>query len=213
MTEGLVRTSTAHKLSCLRVLLVADSVSKFSSGGLVVNRLIDVLVTNGATVEVFAEAQDLSSQLPKNVKVTYAPFSGLQHIKSGSQARLFQEVLNNFNPDVIHWCSLDYLKSRHLIKIARSTNARLVAQPWVYNFFCAQGYNYFQGLACNRCLPGKFHNALINNCGDSKSQSLQAISRVLYRQDILKFDKFLSTGLVMDEIKFNESPYPLICRD
>jgi glycosyltransferase involved in cell wall biosynthesis len=184
----------------LRVLLVCDSVSRFSSGGLVVNRLIDVLMANGATVQAFSESCEGEAENYQKTKVTYAPFSGLQHIKSGLQARLFQQVLNDFKPDIIHWSSLDYLKSRHLIKIARSSKARLIAQPWVYNFFCAQGYNYYQGFACNKCLPGKFYNALINNCGESNSQSLQAISRMLYRQDILKFDKFLSTGVVMDEV-------------
>ena len=195
-----MKISTVPNLFGLRVLLVADSVSKFSSGGLVVNRLIEVLKANGATVEVFSEAQEWKPHLAPNIKVTYAPFSGLQHIRSGSQARLFQQVVNDFRPDVIHWCSLDYLKSRHLIKIARSSKARLIAQPWVYNFLCAQGYNYYQGFACNKCLPGKFYNALIYSCGESNSQSLQAISRMLYRQDILKFDKFLSTGVVMDEV-------------
>ena len=191
---------STSNLSGLRVLLMADSVSKLSSGGLVVNRLIEVLVANGAIVEVFSEAKDPNSQAAENIKVTYASFSGLQHVKSGSQARAFQHVLNNFNPDIIHWCSLDYLKSRHLIKIARSTKARLIAQPWVYNFFCAQGYNYYKGFACNKCLPNKFYNAILNSCGESNSQSLQAVSRMLYRQDILKFDKFLSTGIVMDEV-------------
>jgi glycosyltransferase involved in cell wall biosynthesis len=167
---------------------------------LVVNRLIDVLMANGATVQAFSESCEGEAENYQKTKVTYAPFSGLQHIKSGLQARLFQQVLNDFKPDIIHWSSLDYLKSRHLIKIARSSKARLIAQPWVYNFFCAQGYNYYQGFACNKCLPGKFYNALINNCGESNSQSLQAISRMLYRQDILKFDKFLSTGVVMDEV-------------
>jgi len=189
-----------HAFHNLRVLLVCDSVSRFSSGGLVVNRLIDVLMASGATVQAFSESCEGEAENYQKTKVTYAPFSGLQHIKSGSQARLFQQVLNDFKPDIIHWSSLDYLKSRHLIKIARSSKARLIAQPWVYNFFCAQGYNYYQGFACNKCLPGKFYNALINSCGESNSQSLQAISRMLYRQDILKFDKFLSTGVVMDEV-------------
>lgn len=203
MTENSRRIPTAPELARLRVLLVADSISKFSSGGLVVNRLIDVLLSSGATVEIFSEAQEVGIENLENIKVTYAPFSGLQHIKSGSQAKLFQQVLNNFNPDVIHWCSLDYLKSRHLINIAKSTKARLIAQPWVYNFFCAQGYNYYRGSACNRCLPGKFYNAVINNCGESRSHSLQMVSRMLYRQDILKFDKFFSTGTVMDRILLN----------
>jgi glycosyltransferase involved in cell wall biosynthesis len=200
MIEGPSAMLHTSNLSGLRVLLMADSVSKLSSGGLVVNRLIELLVANGAIVEVFSESEDSNSQAAENIKITYSSFTGFQHIKSGSQALVFQRVLTEFNPDIIHWCSLDYLKSRHLIKIAKSTKARLIAQPWVYNFFCSQGYNYYEGFICNKCLPNKFYNAIFNSCGESRSQSLQAVSRMLYRQDILKFDKFLSTGIVMDEI-------------
>jgi glycosyltransferase involved in cell wall biosynthesis len=188
----------------LRVLLVADSVSKFSSGGLVVNRIIDVLLSAGAKVAVFSESElGYNTASRSDVHITFGAFSGLGHLFPGNQVKEFQKTIEEFKPDIIHWCSLDYMKSRHLIKVAKTTNARLVAQPWVYNFFCAQGYNYLNGGTCNKCLPNKFYNAIIHNCGESNSKLMQAASRLLYRSDILGFDRFLSTGSVMDDTLIN----------
>jgi glycosyltransferase involved in cell wall biosynthesis len=186
-------------IKTLRVLLVADSVSTQSSGGLVVNRIIDLLLSEGFHVVVFSQSIDPEINSRSDVKVVGMGFAHLGHILSSKQASLFEKTINEFRPDVVHWCSLDYFKSRRLISIAKKFGAKTIAQPWVYNFFCAQGYNYKDEAACNQCLPNKFHNSIIHSCGDSRTKILQAVSRAFYRIDILKFDRFLSTNVAMDE--------------
>ena len=186
-----------HKL---RVLLVADSISPSSSGGLAVNRLIDVLLTAGARVAVFSINGSENTSTRRDVHVAYGAFSGLSHLFHGKQTKAFEKFVDEVSPDVVHWSSLDYLKSRYLIEIAKSAKARLVAQPWVYNFFCAQGYNYKDGRTCNKCLPDNFQNAIRYRCGDTKSKLIQTASLALYRSNILDIERFLSTGSVMDDI-------------
>jgi glycosyltransferase involved in cell wall biosynthesis len=187
-------------MKALRVLLVSDSISTQSSGGLVVNRIIDLLLSEGANVVVLSQNLDSKTHFRSDVKVVSLGFSALDHILPSKQALTFEKIINEFRPDIVHWCSLDYFKSRSLISIAKKFGARTIAQPWVYNFFCAQGYNYKDETECNQCLPNSFYKSVIHSCGDSHIRTIQAVSRALYKLDILKFDRFLSTNTVMDEV-------------
>lgn len=185
-----------------RVLLIADSFSSKASGGLVSLRMANFLVDAGAIVKIFCPSNNKLT--PCNIfdesKSTkfYRKNSGFLHIIPGKNLRLFKSIIDDFNPDVIHFCSLDYSKSRYFFKYAHGRHIKLIAQPWIYNFYCAQGYDYIDGHDCGCCVSGHFYNALVHKCGPTHSRLLQLISRLLLRRDVLQSDIFLSTNQDMD---------------
>lgn len=194
-----------NELRNLRVLLVVEQYNTAISGGRAARHLAQTLRKAGAVVCVYCMSDwrwDTIEALERDqIHLTLAPQSGrLMHIVVGSEVARFKSLLSEFKPDVVEFCSLQYAKSRFMIQAVLKNHIRLVARPWIYDFFCAQGYAFLKGKECSLCAPGKFYNALSHGCGLPRSRLLQSISRSLLRRDILRFDCFLSSSQAMDRI-------------
>lgn len=189
-----------HRSLC--ILLVTESFSQYESGGLVACKTAEILVQQGHRVVVYNNAQqDISSEENCKDVIYYqrrTPSSSAKHLLPDSELSFFRQILEREQPDVVHFCSFLFSKSRYLLQAALDIRKRVVLQPWIYDFFCSQGYGYLDGLECSRCASGNFTHAIMNNCGAKKTAVIHAISRYLLRSDALKSQVFLSTCSSMD---------------
>lgn len=204
---------TARCIKKTRILLVAESFSPKASGGSVTLRMANVLKDAGAIVKILSPDRGLITPCNNFNQNDAESFkyksSSYLHIFPGKEVKVFKKVVCNFKPNVIHFCSLDYPKSRFLLKYASKMNIRLVVQPWLHTYFCDQTYDYIHGHECGKCASGHFYNAWLNKCGKRlpwhrlikkiSRPLLRTISRHLLRHDVLNSDIFLSTNKHMDK--------------
>ena len=189
----------------LQVLLVVEQFNTVGSGGLAARHLSRVLSRAGASVCVYCmsdwgldtidphERADLCLTLSLH-------WGGMRHFRPGPEIARFRSLLKEFKPDVVDFCSLQYAKSRFLIQAAYQDHARLVARPWIYDWFCVHGYCFLNGKPCSLCASGRFFYSWIHGCGQTRSLLSRLFSYPLLRRDILRFDSFLSTSQAMDQI-------------
>lgn len=203
-----------HNAKGLKILFVAESFSPKRSGGSVTLRMANAMKDSGAFVKIFrtssktmvTECNDFNEN---NATAFKARAGRYLHIIPGQEIKVFRKVVDEFQPNVIHVCSLEYAKSRFFLKCAHKRNIQTVVQPWRYTFFCDQIFDYRNGSGCGKCVSGQFYNAWRYRCGKrfawyriTKRISrplLRAISRSLLRHDVLNSDVFLSTNSHMDQ--------------
>lgn len=183
----------------MRVLLVVDSYSKNLSGGLVAHHTADTLVQAGYIVGVFCYGPGEDVPGVKYFQ-KLSSSSALKHIWPGEEISEFKQVIAEFKPDVVHFCSFEYGKSRFLIEHSLAVGARVILQPWIYNFFCEQSYDYRLGKSCGLCASGNFMHSLLHRCGPLKSALIHAFSRHLLRKTSLRCHSVLSSNATMDVV-------------
>jgi hypothetical protein len=158
----------------MKIVLVVESISNLASGGRVVRYVTSVLKSNGHKVSIIcknpnngtAEFNDFFVQ--ENDVIFFEKIgkisSYLKHVLHTRNFILFQSVLRMISPDVIHFCSFQFFKSRYLIEYSSKLNVQLVLQPYTYNLFCAQGYSYDGHNVCPLCSSGNFAYSLYKGC-------------------------------------------------
>lgn len=186
----------------MRILLIVDSYSKHASGGLVAHRTAEILRKAGYIVGVYCAGPADSKQGDEtdvNWYQKYSVSNNLKHIWPGEEVTEFRKVVDDFKPDVVHFCSFLYAKSRFFISHALAVGARVVLQPWIYDFLCEQMYDYRRGQPCGLCVSGNFLHSVFNRCGAPRSLFIHVLSRYLLRGNALRCHSVLSTNKTMDE--------------
>jgi len=185
----------------MRILLVVDSYSKHTSGGLVAHRTAETLRKAGYVVGIYCAGPANSKQCDEadiNWYQKYSVSNALRHIWPGEEITEFRKVVDDFKPDVVHFCSFLYTKSRFFISHALAAGVRVVLQPWIYDFLCEQMYDYHNGQPCGLCSSGDFLHSVFNRCGVPRNLFIHVLSRYLLRGNALRCHSVLSTNKTMD---------------
>lgn len=157
----------------MKILLICESFSSNVSGGRVAKYLYKILNSHNNEVKVITTNQ-LSEDsglekiseshiaiIPKTNKV----LNLLHSLTSTSVVpNAFSELINSFNPDVVHFASFDHTKDSILYLYCKSRNIRIILQPWTMHFYCAQGFGFKDGHQCTDCITYGLHRAITSGC-------------------------------------------------
>lgn len=193
----------------MRILLVCESSHLYESGGRVVRYITKILKRddNHVKVVVLSEKRDdynLGSFYKEN-DVEFLPVRKklINRIASllfnTKEIKSFSRIVNDFNPDVIHFASFDHSKPPKFISIATKYDAKVILQPWTMHFYCSQGFGYRNGEQCTLCANGNYLNALTKKCVTLRAIPSLIEKRVSHKK-ALKADLFLSSNSEFDNI-------------
>lgn len=186
----------------MKILLIADSVSPFSSSGRVVHKISNALSLNNIeNMILFNGEKDENTKL--NVK----------YIKSGTifDTKLHQILPNNltnetiafineYKPTIVHFLSFNYSRSKYILNYLYCKKIKVILQPWIHDFYCAQMFGFRNGHECKACSKGNFLNALKYNCSPISTGLLSAVNRQFLKKAALNADIFISSNSYMDVI-------------
>lgn len=193
----------------MKILLVCDSTYFNLSGGKVVRYLTKILKDNGNQINIVVTSEkredvDFDEFYIQQSVVFLPQYSSKKFNVSNLFFRTkhlikFKEILIEYAPEVVHFASFDSGKPSEFITEAKKVNAKVVLQPWIMDFYCAQGYGLRNGESCTLCADGNFQNAIKKKC----IKIPFVIS--LYKRFKLKnaskcADIFLSSNFDMDKI-------------
>jgi len=184
-----------------------------------------LLENSGHTVEIFGMKH------PRNEfendyfvdQVDYAKITGLKKFKAGVKSiynwdakKRFAKLVENFQPDVIHFHNIYHQLSWSLLDVIRKTKIPAVMTLHDYKLI-SPNYNLFlRGKIYERCVGGKYYRCVLNNCLDNFGQSITATIEAYGRakpselSTLIKYfispseflkEKFVRTGFLDNKIK------------
>jgi glycosyltransferase involved in cell wall biosynthesis len=193
----------------MKILLVCESASSRLSGGKVVHYLYKILKENGHDVRVVTTTayDEQNNESGSNLKdVSRCTDSSKYHwrfaalINKYRVPRDFSEVIDMFQPQIVHFASFDHTKSANLYWYSKARGARVILQPWTMHFYCAQGFGFQAGQQCTKCISSGFGMAIVKQCSGI-SRSIRQLERsALRKMAISAGDIFLSSNDDLDKI-------------
>jgi len=95
----------------------------------------------------------------------------------------FAALLAEVQPDVVHVHNLFPLISPSILSVARKRHLPVVMTVHNFRLLCPNGLFFTQGRLCERCLNGKYYQALLYRCReDWKEAALYAFRTFLHNQ-------------------------------
>ncbi len=193
----------------MKILLVCDSTYFNSSGGKVARYLTKILKENGNQINIVVTSEKREDvdfdEFYIQQSVTFLPqysnkrFNITNLLFRTKHLKKFKEILIKYSPEVVHFASFDSGKPSEFIVEAKKINAKVVLQPWIMDFYCAQGYGFRDGKSCTLCADGNFQNAIIKKC--IKIPFVISLYKRFKLKNASKLaDIFLSSNLELDKI-------------
>jgi glycosyltransferase involved in cell wall biosynthesis len=156
----------------MKVLLVHNRY-RFQGGEEgVVESTYQLLQRRGVDVSLWM--QDCLSDGAGVSKKIGAFFSG---IYSPASAKKMAQRIEEEKPDVVHSHNLYPILSPSVLKAARKAGVAVVMTCHNYRLTCPIGLHFHDGRLCERCLGGKEYWCAIQNCRDSRVESLAYAAR------------------------------------
>lgn len=193
----------------MKILLVCDSTYFNSSGGKVARYLTKILKENGNQINIVVTSEqredvEFDEFYDQNVVHFLPQYSSRKFIISNllfrtKHLKSFKNILNDFSPKVVHFASFDSGKPAEFILEAKKINAKVVLQPWIMDFYCAQGYGFKDGKSCTLCADGNFKNAIKYKCIKAPF-IISLYKRYKLKKASKHADIFLSSNLDLDKI-------------
>ncbi|MCX6780152.1 MAG: glycosyltransferase [Candidatus Magasanikbacteria bacterium] len=189
----------------------------------------ELLEQAGHTVEVFGMRH------PDNIFdnkyftdfIDYNSASLWQKIKFGARAIYnkqaatnFEKLLQDFQPDVVHFHNIYHQLSCSIIAVAHRLKIKTVMTLHDYKLI-SPNYNLFHhGDVSQECIGGKYYRCLMHNCMENRSESVLAtieayfVDLIGYKKMINKYlspseflrTKFLSAGFEDKQIEVLPNP-------
>lgn len=191
----------------MKVLLVCESVSNNNSGGKVVRYITKILKSKFYEVELIVingikpSVEDAFLQENAIYFLNYKSKkeSALRHFIKPTFVTQYVKIIQHFKPDVIHFASFLNSKTKFLINSATDLGFKVILQPWIYDFFCQQGYAYRNSNSCTLCLQKGYFQSLLYGCGTIKN-SLTALGNAQLQKSAINANLFLSSNSFMDDV-------------
>ncbi|HEX5130389.1 MAG TPA: glycosyltransferase family 4 protein, partial [Usitatibacter sp.] len=120
---------------------------------------IAVSRAHGLEVDVFLKS---SRDLPRNLRGRLQ--AGVGAIYPAEAVRQFDEMLAASRPDVVHVHELFPLVSPWILPRCTRRGVPVVMTVLDYRLTCPVGTHLREGRTCERCIGGREHWALLNNC-------------------------------------------------
>lgn len=193
----------------MKILFVCESFSSKLSGGKVVRYLHDILTNRGHEVRIaitspynqadtWIKGDDLLiTAIPSRTRYYWRLYA---LANSKYVPNEFSHLVNEFKPDVVHFCSFDHTKSSNLYQYCHERKIRIILQPWTMHFYCAQGFGYKDNQQCTRCITDGLSTAFIQGCTNLRG-CLGQLERASLRQMAVGLaDIVLSSNSDLDKI-------------
>ena len=147
---------------------------------------------------------------------------GIKAIYNRQAAQNFEQLLKDFQPDVIHFHNIYHQLSCSIIGVADKMKIKSVMTLHDYKFI-SPNYNLFHhGQIDESCIGGNYYRCILNNCMESFSESWLAVIEAYfvgykkYKQLITKFispscflkSKFIQAGYLPSMIEHLPNPLP-----
>lgn len=192
-----------------KIILICDSTYNNYSGGKVARYLVDLLNSAGIELRIVVTGDKMNDvdndPFYINNKVSFLlrrmqKKSIFNYVKNYlKMINEFRDLLDSFNPDVVHFASFDNAKPAFFISEAKKRNALVVLQPWTMDFFCIQNYGFRAGKQCHECSCGNFTLAVKHKCLSMRHLVRQR-NRFLLKFSSRCADVFLSSNSQLDKI-------------
>ncbi|GGA63300.1 hypothetical protein GCM10008015_00230 [Flavobacterium palustre] len=193
----------------MNILLVCESSHLYESGGRVVRYITQILKRDENKVKliVLSEKRDdynLDNFYNENEVIFLPVRQGLWNrfsrlLVTTKEIREFTDIVNNFQPDAIHFASFDHTKPSQFLTVAKNSQAKVILQPWTMHFYCTQGFGFRNGKQCSLCANGNYWKALSNKCTTIRAIP-SLIEKSITHKKALKADLFLSSNSALDSI-------------
>lgn len=192
----------------MKVLLVSESFSKNDSGGKVARYLYEILINLDVNVNVvvLSDAKNVNlSTNSDNMNVSYLHVKRNFYLRlfniffQNSETKSFKKILNEFNPDIVHFASFENSKPSRLILEVKKFGSKLILQPWTMHFFCAQGFAFRNNKVCTKCINGNYLNAIKYHCVGLKSIP-SLFERYFIHKRALMANVFFSSNSSLDTL-------------
>lgn len=128
---------------------------------------IGVLRENGHEVDTLERD---SALLPATLPGKVRAFAGGLYAR-GAVAE-FRDLLDRRRPDIVHVHELYPLISPWVLPECRRRGIPAVMSVYDYRLTCPVHNHHFEGKLCTKCLGGREHHCVIQNCRDSHAESL-----------------------------------------
>lgn len=76
----------------------------------------------------------------------------------------FAQLVNDFQPDIIHLHNIYHHLSPSILTVAKKQNIPVVLHLQDYKLICANHSLFTKGAMCERCRPNKYYECLKNRC-------------------------------------------------
>lgn len=108
--------------------------------------------------------------------------------------RKFSQLLDNFQPDIIHIHNIYHHLSPSILSVAKKRKIPVVMHLHDYKLICPNQSLFMKGAYCERCRPNKYYQCLLNRCvKDSFSASALATIEMYLHHSLLKiYEKNIS---------------------
>ena len=213
----------------MKILFICDTTRNDFSGGKVVRFLTKLLKKHGHEVKLIVCTDktvdtEWDSFYTEN-DVIFIPqrdkrsnnFSNLLFLAKGLTT--YRNKLKSFSPNIVHFASFDSSKPVEFISEAKKTGAKVILQPWIMDFYCAQGFGYRNNEKCTLCANGNYYKAIKHKCISTK-WSLGQVKRMRLQKVSQLADVFLSSNTDLDQTlikygipaeKISRFPVPFDC--
>lgn len=128
---------------------------------------IGVLRARGIEVDVFERD---SAALPVSLSGKVRAFAGGLYARSAIKA--FCDQLDRVRPDLVHVHDLYPLISPWVLPECRRRRIPTVMSVYDYRLTCPVHNHHFNGRLCTKCMGGREHHCVIQNCRGSRPESV-----------------------------------------
>ena len=193
----------------MKILFICESFNSKMSGGKAVRYLHQILSSHGHAVRItitspFNKADTWIEGGDRFITPILRRMRYYERLYALANSTVvseeFTRLIDEFNPDVVHFASFDQGKSANLYQYCHERKIRVVLQPWTMHFYCAQGYGYQKSYQCKRCITDGFSSAITQGCTSLRRSGNQLERASLRRTVIDSADVVLSSNNDLDDI-------------
>ena len=143
---------------------------------------IDIARAHGHEVEVFTRN---SEDLPTTLRGRW--LAGASAIYAPESVRLFDALLADFNPDLVHIHEVFPLVSPWILPRCSERRVPVVMTIVDYRLTCPVGTHLRDGAPCHKCTRGREHWVVLKNCRQNLAESVMV---GLYNTIVRRFSLF-----------------------
>lgn len=164
----------------MKILLVHKFWRKLSGAEMYFHDVVRILKQQGHTVKIFTTNQNAEGgvdEKEQNNEIVYGHTVDYLHgsmfqrvfklpelIYSKKNKELFSQLLNDFQPDMVHVFAIYVTLTPSILEACTEKNIPVVMSCNDYKHICTNYRLYHHGHVCTDCKGGKIYSAVVNNC-------------------------------------------------
>lgn len=195
----------------IKILFVPDTIWGESSGHRSAQKVVKVFSDLSYKIGIFApdtQRSELKSGLKNYDYESFnrTPFRYYNIIINSKQKQEFENVIDNFQPDIVHFFGTTGFNS--LVEVCLEKQIKYFMQFLTTDYYCAKNFAGLENGPCFKCIKGEYYHSFTNKCYTKQPVLVNLIKEVAIRKTnrelILSADKVLgySKDQLNDYTKF-----------